>query len=327
LNYIREQKSRQEFKPVINELVDCAYSEPLHNANNACQQMHSYLLEEAISRSRLPNGSIPDISKLPDNTPLKEFLLTLKNKCKATRLYKKIVRWLNDGRKRKFEYRFTGKETKCFCHKFMYLIDSLTREHDIPSEKLKLTAISFATLHLRDAISRFNRISVDEETISELENHCTLYFNTCSLLLKTVSPSTWTIGYAVPFHTKYLFNQFGLGLGINTMQGREAKHVILASFAKHATHSLRWSLVMRHEYISTIWLRKADPYNFSYRKSKDKYVPEEITQDEFCYCGFHKDSDADKCVYCSSSLYNEVLKTAEQGKLTNDICNLLSVEF
>jgi hypothetical protein len=103
------------------------------------------------------------------------------------------------------------------------------------------------------------------------------------------------------------------------MQGREAKHVDLASYAEHATRSLRWPLVMCHEYINTVWLRKADisSFSFSYRKSKDKYVPEEVCacNVEFCYCGFTKIPNESKCIYCSSRMYLEVSQAALQVKI------------
>ena len=97
----------------------------------------SLLLEEAISRSNIPVTGV-DLSTLPDETPLKKFVLSIKNDVGASRLYEKRKKWLKEGRKKKFEYRLTGKETKCFCHKFMFLIDSLRRGNDMGPESLRL---------------------------------------------------------------------------------------------------------------------------------------------------------------------------------------------
>ena len=135
------------------------------------------------------------------------------------------------------------------------------------------------------------------------------------------------MGYAIPFHNKALFKEFGLGLGINTMQGREAKHVTLSSFARHATLTTCWRLVMRHEYISPIWLRKTDPFHFRYAKCKDKYTPNEAHLPGFCYCGFKMGENQAKCVYCSSSLYKAVYRSAHNAELDKEICNMLSVFF
>ena len=325
--FIKDQKSRQECEPIIAHLVDFAFAEPLHNSNNAWQYIHSILLEEAVSRSNIPVTGV-DLSALPDETPLKKFVLSIKNDVGASRLYKKIKKWLKEGRKKKFEYRFTGKETKCFCHKFMFLIDSLRRENDMGPESLRLMSVAFAALQLRDAVSKFSRVETNAAICQELKVHCQLFFNTCSLLMKSVNPTVWTVGYAIPFHNAALFREFGFGLGINTMQGREAKHVTLSSFARHATLSTRWSLVMRHEYISSIWLRKIDPFHFRYAKCKDKYIPKEAHLPEFCYCGFKLDENEAKCFYCSSSLYAEDKNIATEigncynfhGQLSNIIC-------
>jgi hypothetical protein len=56
-----------------------------------------------------------------------------------------------------------------------------------------------------------------------------------------------------------LFDRYGMGLGINSMQGREAKHVRLSEFAKHSTKSTRWSMVLRHDYMCNVWIRMHGP--------------------------------------------------------------------
>ena len=77
----------------------------------------------------------------------------------------------------------------------------------------------------------------------------------------------------MPFHTELLFNKFGLGLGVNSMQGREANHVRIAQYAKHATLSSRWVLVFRHDYITGICLQMQDPSSVPY-KNKEVYEPQ-----------------------------------------------------
>lgn len=149
----------------------------------------------------------------------------------------------------------------------------------------------------------------------------------CSLLLDTVTLTVWTIGYAIPYHTDLLYRNLGVGLGINTMQGREAKHVRISQYAKHATLSTRWNLVFRHDFISTVWLRTHDPTSFVYRKSSEVYVPREIEQSDVCYCGLHKECTAEKCPLCSSQLYQSVERSADTGILDPYICNLLSLNY
>ena len=84
----RSKLTRQECEPIIAHLVDFAFAEPIHNSNNAWQYIHSILLEEAVSRSNIPVMSV-DLSTLPDETPLKKFVLSIKNDVGASRYIRK----------------------------------------------------------------------------------------------------------------------------------------------------------------------------------------------------------------------------------------------
>ena len=66
----------------------------------------------------------------------------------------------------------------------------------------------------------------------------TNYYRATALFL-TSTPTTWTIGHIFPSHAKVIHQRLGMGLGINTMEGRDAKHVTLAKF----THNTQLSLV------------------------------------------------------------------------------------
>ena len=89
-----------------------------------------------------------------------------------------------------------------------------------------------------------------------------------------MTPTVWTIHWEfIPYRTDLLYRKFGVGLGINSMQGREAKHVRISQYAKHATLSTWWNLVFRHDSITTVWLRKQDPTSFTYHKNSEVCVP------------------------------------------------------
>ena len=60
----------------------------------------------------------------------------------------------------------------------------------------------------------------------------------------------------VPSHTKAINQRLGLGLGINSMEGREAKHVTFAKFTQKTQFSNRRAQVFKHEYVSLFWLRE-----------------------------------------------------------------------
>ena len=98
-----------------------------------------------IQKSKLPPG-FTNLDNLPDNCLFLVYLRTLKDILKLTRLVKKLTRRFRDGRKNAFSYRFTGKETKVFCHKFMFIIQCLNHAADSPS--LRLAALAFCCLQL-----------------------------------------------------------------------------------------------------------------------------------------------------------------------------------
>ena len=112
---------------------------------------------------------------------------------------------------------------------------------------------------MRNAVSRFVRVTVDDSVIDEIDAYCKYFVNCCSMMLGQVTPTVW---------------KYGVGLGINTMRGREAKHVKIQQFAVHATHATRWSHVLKHDYISNVWLRRQDNSSCKYTKTKSKeYLP------------------------------------------------------
>ena len=148
-----------------------------------------------------------------------------------------------------------------------------------------VNTFAFVGIQLRNATSRFTRICIDATVLQELKDSCRNYFNACSLLLDKVTPTVWTVGYAIPFHAELLFKKFGVGLGMNSMQGREAKHIRIAQFSKHETLTARWTSVLKHDYITSVWLRKQEPSTVEYHKCKDIYEPKEINVHGFCCCG------------------------------------------
>ena len=326
LELIKALESRQEFPPFLGPLIDKAYAEPLHIANNAWQYLHKKILGFAIAKSNLPS-SCTEVSVLSVDSPFRKYLLALKVEVKASRLRKKVLAWFRNGRAKSFDYRFTGKESKLLSHNFMYLINSLSFSDDSKEAKLQLATLAFCCIKLRDAVSMFSRVIVSRAVLDELRTCCRHFFNAVSLLLSGVTPTLWTIGYVIPMHSDLLFQKFGVGLGINSMQGREAKHVRLQQYARHSCVSKRWHNVLKHDFISSIWLRKQDPFYFSYYKSQYSYIPKRVEQPEYCHCGYEKEVSVSKCQYCSSVLYREVEKTASNGKISLEIYNLSYVRL
>ena len=299
--FIAQNKSRQEFVPPLGKYVDLLKAEPLHNTNNAWQSWFLTALAIVMHYTHQNHlKAATAVSDLPDSSPLLTFLKCLKDTLKCGRLYKAFLRWFSEKRKKgiSFSYRFTGLESKYFCWQFATLIQELLKIPTLSKgHVLKLHTLSFIGVKLRDAVSIYSRVEVSIEQVENLKVLCQQFFNANSLLLTDVTPTVWTVRVAIPYHTSKLHQKLGYGLGLNSMQGREAKHVKLAKYVENtcnARKSLRWWTVFRHEFVSMVWLREKDPYSIAYRCEKrnisDSYIPKRVRDcdDRFCHCGLSK---------------------------------------
>ena len=310
--FIANQASRQEFEPVLGPVIAKAVCEPLHLGNNCWQQWNKEAMIIALKRSNIASG-VGNVYMLPFDCCFRRYLRAIRNKLKCRKLCNKIVRWFRECNVKeggRFQSRFTGEETRKFCSNFMHVIDAIASS-DISEhrENLNLYALAYSGLKLRDITSAMNRIiDIDETFLLELEKNCTEYFTCSSLFLGNVTLSMWTVGFCVPYHSSTLFKKFGVGLGINTMQGREAKHQRLANYANFALAKDRWEKVFMHEHMSLIWLRQQNPYLIKYNKSKATFIPSRCSLDAFCYCGLLVSTQDGKCTYCDSLLMKNVSK-------------------
>ena len=109
--------------------------------------------------------------------------------------------------------------------------------------------------------------------VTALDMHCKKFFRVISLFFGAVTSTTWTIGHAVPVHTAQIFAKFGLGLGLNTMQGREAKHQTILHYCANAMSNQHWETAFRHEFISLLWLPANDPSSYKYKQTKFLWKP------------------------------------------------------
>ena len=119
------------------------------------------------------------------------------------------------------------------------------------------------------------------------------------------------------------YDKYGCGLGINTTQGREAKHMQIASYAKHSNVKNRWSLVFRHDYISKIWLPLKQASLLEYHRTNVSLVPRRVEDDEYCHCGFHKVEPTAKCYYCDHKITAEIVKSVKACKITKKLSAII----
>ena len=155
------------------------------------------------------------------------------------------------GKDKDFTYRLTGKDSRLILHGFMYLVKAI--HGDSTDHKL----LSFSMYHFT------------EEALAKLPKLCHDYFTAAALFGSSVSGTVWSIGHLVYAHSKQMFDKYGTGLGINRMQGREAKHVQIASFAQNSQYKQCWYQVFRHDHISKLWLPVKQPSLLAYHQSHD----------------------------------------------------------
>jgi hypothetical protein len=316
-SFISSQKSRQEFEPLIGKLVDRIHVDPLHLKNNACALAHRHILNEVMLLSQLSN-SVHTFAQVPKNSPFAIYINVMTKKCYLTRLANKIVKWFDEsnGAGKTFDYRFTGKDSRRFLQNFMFLIDAMRPFlKDGTSTCLKFHVIAYMCLLLRDCVSAFTRIHITNEEIDELEKKCRDYYIlNCKFL--TPHPTAWTLGFIVPAHTKDMKLMYGLGLGLNSMEGREAKHISICRYSKNTNYKKRWEQIFLHEHVSLVWLRER-----GYNREKPtstcnlRYIPKRVTSDpNFCYCGLEKEVLSSLgCCFCTDRLRLVIKEKVEKA--------------
>lgn len=217
------------------ELIDPAHVEPLHIKNNAWQYFFKRVLKEAVGKSNLPD-SCKKFADVPNDSIFSRVVTALKFEVKAKCLTRKVKKWYDEtqGKGQDLQYRFTGKDSRLLCHNFMRLIKWLTGENDSHQQRKTVLIFAYLGLRLRDCVSPFSRFDITVDQLTELSISARDYYRVNALFLSTsVNPTVWTIGHIVPPHTKELHEKYGQGLGLVTMEGREAKHIALKKLSEN----------------------------------------------------------------------------------------------
>ena len=135
-----------------------------------------------------------------------------------------------------------------FLHNFMFLIDVL--ENGISGKTAQLLHIhAYLCLCLQNAVSSFTRVNITDEQVLDLKQHCTNFYHGYWLFFN-VNPTVWTLGCVVPVHTKEMKGIYGLGLGLNSMEGREAKRIAISKYCHNTAYAHHWEQVFHHEFIA-----------------------------------------------------------------------------
>ena len=159
----------------------------------------------------------------------------------------------------------------------MRLIKWLSCESDFGKECQTVLALAYVGVRLRDCVSLFNRFEITLDQIDQLSIACYEYFKVNSLFLpSSVNPTVWTLGHIVPTHCRQMLEKYGQGLGMVTMEGREAKHIFLKKLSENTTYQNRWVEIFRHEYVMLIWLPQQGFQQPEAACKNVAYIPERV---------------------------------------------------
>ena len=122
----------------------------------------------------------------------------------------------------------------------------------------------------------------DDFDVSEMISVGQKLFRACCLYDSSISPSMWCFSLVAPVHCQESIEKLNLGLGINTIEGREQKHQIVKKYSNNATVHDRWPHFFRHEFMQLVYLRE---YGFDlnrYRKGNTRYMPDLVEGHRAC---------------------------------------------
>ena len=83
-------------------------------------------------------------------------------------------------------------------------------------------------------------------------------FVSCSLYDSSITPNLFTFAVVAPHHSLDCIDTIQMGLGINTMEGREQNHQKILQYSKNSTVQQRWQFIFRYEFIQLIYLKEND---------------------------------------------------------------------
>ena len=301
--YIASLKSRQEFEPPVGKSVVRAKPEPLHLKNNCICEQFMKLLKISLSQSKIKQ-SVRSFIELEKSILFVVFVEFVHKTMTLKVLSDKIKSWFSETkREQHFEFRFRGKESLKYCQYFPDLVKLLV--HNITDQGVlkRLHEIYFISVELRASISLSARIEkFNDNDLKSLLEHCNNFYRACAITEPSVSPSVWIVGNAVPFYSSKTLSEYGLGLGCNTMKGREQKHQCIAKYAENSTHQNRWNYIFMHEFMQLVHLRENGYDKRKYRKTKSRYIPD-FAPGQCQNCGIKMEQ---ACDFCDNAWYKNI---------------------
>ena len=242
----------------------------------------------------------------------------------------------------KLSERLIGEQAIKLAKYGLRLVDALNTSTEFEESEILYfyrCALSKTFETLRNIGTLINKVEVNNAYVEDVSKKCTLYFNLIALYFPTHSNSTvWTMGYVVPYHAKKLYDEYKIGYGILSMQGKESKNSAIKQELKSCSNRAttgeknKWYQIMRSGYVRNFYLPYHYPMN-TYRPHYNSRLPN-IASDEICckYC-FRPINAQSVCDICISAA--EFIDDAIKGNIPEFIqilnkpicCDICGVRF
>ena len=313
-------KSRQVCRPRLGKYILKAKADPLHIKNNVCFDMFIRLWVLIYGGVDVDKDVVYD--ELADDCPqhvLVRFVRFVKKDMKLNRLSNQMIKWCNETKgniENSFIYRFQGEESNSLLDKFPNLVDKFLGDVSGLNKKYMFKLFHLCLL-LREMISYSTRVTDFNHEILEKMKVVgrRLYVATVKFSRK-MSPSLWVLCNITPYHAADMLETYGLGLGAISMEPREQKHQVLARYSENTTPQDKWPMIMRHDFMASIYIRENGFDECKYVKSKHKYLP--VPHESKCMnCGLIISGKS--CKLCGDPMYLEVEDEVDLCVLKYDI--------
>lgn len=344
LEFMAANGIRQFGKPRIGIYANLQRPEPMHNEINAWQHALNLLYKEALQRhcvdlflnilsspakmtantaeSQLENENIGNDSKACSESQAGCGLPFIANKIREH--YNDQSHQFNN-----LTIRLIGKQAVALAKYSYRLVDILGINGESKAQKIKRFILGKIAQYLRNAGTLFNKVVTNKDEIDQLKDNLTQYFNLLSLFFpSSVNITVWTMAYAIPYHASRLFENYGVGLGIVTLQAKESKHAgikhdLSLTNRSKATGSLgKWWQVMRANYVRAFYLPDHYPMPSIYVPHYDSRMPSQVKYPEYCDCGRIKsDPHEELCNFCFQC--SSIIQCAVEQKLVPDVAFIL----
>lgn len=136
----------------------------------------------------------------------------------------------------KFSCRFTGEDSNKLVGKYRLIIDGLLALELTNASKLRLHMIGLIATQLAGITVLMCRFNITKDDIATAREAGRLYHK-AHLLFFTAVILQWSLAYVVPERMIKSLEHFEKGLGMNSTQGREAKHRSIKSYKGKTTLS------------------------------------------------------------------------------------------